>query len=301
MLDFVNGGIDIICADSIDVRCDINLNGVPYEIADAVAFVNCMMSPRSCSIASIVASDCNGDGMPMSIADLVYLIRVIVGDAVPYPKVLPQAGDAAVTLQLNHSAGAVAVNSPVDIGGAYFEFVYSGYDIGEPHLINGASNMTLKYAAEGGVLRVVVYSLDRGVKIPAGIENIFAIPISGEGAITLSNVELSDYYGNIVTARIEDRPVLPAQYALHQSYPNPFNAATTIMYELPVATHVKMDIYNTLGQRVMTLVDREETAGIHSAVWNGTDASGESVASGVYVYRITTSEFTAEKKMVLMK
>jgi len=300
-LDFVDGGIDIVCRDSIDAPCDINGNGVPYEIADAVLFVNCFISSSLCGEAAIAASDCNGDGVPMSIADLVYLIRVIIGDAVPYPKPLPQVSDVDVALQVNHSAVAVAVNSTIDIGGGYFEFEHSGYEIGEPQLINGASDMTIKYGDENGILRVLVYSLEENRKIPAGIEHIFAVPISGEGTIVLRDVELSDYVGNLLTARIDTKPDLPATYALHQNYPNPFNATTTIMYELPANTHVTIAVFNTLGQKVATLIDREEEAGVHSAAWDGTDQSGTTVASGVYIYRISTSEFTAEKKMVVMK
>ena len=304
-LDFVTGGIDIVCSDSIDVRGDINANGVRDEIADAVMFTNYFISGLSAFgnhvEASIAASDVNADGIALTVADLVYLIRVMTGDAQPYPKLSPYAHEVSVNALVNHSAVAVSTQSPVDIGGGYFEFNYSGYEIGEPTLINGASDMTLIYNAQDGVLKVLVYSLEKDTKIPAGAEHIFAVPISGEGTFTLTDVQLSDYYGNLLTIKLANGPVLPAQYALHQNYPNPFNAATTIMYELPSATRVTIDVYNTLGQRVTTLVERDEAAGIHSAVWNGTDDFGTTVATGVYIYRMATPEFTTQKQMVLMK
>ncbi|MCP4569833.1 MAG: T9SS type A sorting domain-containing protein [FCB group bacterium] len=304
-INFTNGGVDIICSEDIDARGDINANGVKDEIADAVMFTNYFISGMSAFgdhvEASIAASDVNADGITLSVADLVYLVRVIQGDAQPYPK--PNVGrqTASISTLVNHSAMGVTAESPVAIGGGYFVFEYSGYEIGEPHLINGASDMDIKYSSENGVLKVLVYSLEKDIKIPAGTESIFAVPIDGEGSIRLIETQLSDYYGNVLEAKIETQPILPVDYSLHQNYPNPFNAATTIFYELPMTTKVKFEIFNVLGQKVVTLIDAEETAGIHSAVWDGTDESGVTVASGVYLYRLTTSEFTSEKKMVLMK
>ena len=137
--------------------------------------------------------------------------------------------------------------------------------------------------------------------IPAGIENIFAIPISGEGTIELTEVQLSDYFGSLLNVTIDKQTVLPETYALYQNYPNPFNASTTIFYELPEAAPVKLEIINVLGQKVVTLLDQPEDAGIHSVTWDSRDEAGRSVASGVYFYRIITPEYNFEKKMVLMK
>lgn len=95
--------------------------------------------------------------------------------------------------------------------------------------------------------------------------------------------------------------VLPEGFALDQNYPNPFNPNTTISYSLPSATHVTLEIYNVLGQRVRTLVDQSQEAGQHLVDWNSTDQSGNAVASGVYFYRLTTSEQTLSKKMLLLK
>lgn len=89
---------------------------------------------------------------------------------------------------------------------------------------------------------------------------------------------------------------LPQTPALHQNYPNPFNPVTTISYALPAATHVTLEVFNILGQRVITIVDGEQTAGEHIATW---DASSN--ASGVYLYRLQTDAAVATKKMLLLK
>jgi hypothetical protein len=303
--EFVNGGIDIISDTAIDARGDINCNGLANEIADAVMFTNYFIMGlpafENHGEASIAASDVNADGMALSVADLVYLIRIITGDAPPYPKPLPYAVAASVNALVNHSAVGVSATSSTGIGAGYFVFEYSGLEVGEPHLINGASAMSLKYGDENGTLKVLVYSLEKGVSIPAGVENIFVIPIHGDGSIKLTDVQLADYQGNLLAVKNEVQPVLPKAFALHQNYPNPFNAGTVIAYELPVASDVKIEIINVLGQTVVTVFDGRESAGIHTVQWAGTDDHGALVASGIYIYRMTAGGFTTEKKMVLMK
>ena len=95
--------------------------------------------------------------------------------------------------------------------------------------------------------------------------------------------------------------LLPDSYSMAQNYPNPFNPATTISYNLPSAGMVELAVYNVLGQKVATIANGHFQAGTHEAVWNGTDESGSAVGSGIYFYRITTSDFEQTKKMILMK
>ena len=89
---------------------------------------------------------------------------------------------------------------------------------------------------------------------------------------------------------------LPLEYSLNQNYPNPFNASTSIRYELPSQGDVRIEIFDLLGRKVKTLIDSEQPAGIHQAVWHA-----DGIASGMYLYKITTGNYTETKKMVLMK
>jgi len=91
-------------------------------------------------------------------------------------------------------------------------------------------------------------------------------------------------------------PEVPDVFALNQNYPNPFNPSTEIAFDLPVASHVELTIYNVLGQKVETLVDREMEAGSHTVTWNA-----DKVSTGVYFYRITAKDFTETKKMLMLK
>ena len=92
----------------------------------------------------------------------------------------------------------------------------------------------------------------------------------------------------------------PQGVALGQNYPNPFNPATIIPYQLPVAARVRLEVFNVLGQRVATLVDEERLAGFHAAAWDATDAAGQAVAAGVYMYRLTAGGEQHTRRMVLI-
>lgn len=94
---------------------------------------------------------------------------------------------------------------------------------------------------------------------------------------------------------------LPNAYALGQNYPNPFNPETVIEYNLPHAAQVRLTVFNIVGQEVTTLVNDYQSAGIKRVIWDGTDAYGIKVTSGVYFYRLSTADFDMTRKMIMMK
>jgi hypothetical protein len=98
-----------------------------------------------------------------------------------------------------------------------------------------------------------------------------------------------------VEATVLGQP-LPQECRLEQNYPNPFNAATVLSYQLPVASHVSLRIYDTAGRLVQTLVDGWRSAGTHELTFDASD-----LPSGMYIYRIQTGEWTESGKMVLVK
>jgi hypothetical protein len=126
---------------------------------------------------------------------------------------------------------------------------------------------------------------------------------------------LLDYFGTILErnetgqikstgkrwSRGQSEGALPSGFELGQNYPNPFNPTTTITFSMPKPGRCTIDITNVLGQRVKTLLNSEFPAGNHSVTWDGTDATGSKVASGIYFYRLHAGDFSATKKMLLMK
>jgi len=288
-IDFMNGGIDIVCGDSIDARGDINVNGVKNEIADAVMFTNYFINGLSAFgshiEASIAASDVNADGIALSVADLVYQIRVIIGDAQPYDKPMPGASVA-----LDAQGGTVRYDAPVNIGAALLTFQVNG-EIGAPVLGAGAANMDIKSAREGNELRVLIYNIGSNY-IAAGENVLVTIP----GDVTLTGAEVASYQGYGVDALVRN---LPTEFAV-KNFPNPFNPKTTIALNMPVASDWSVKIYNVAGQLVKEFSGYAE-AGVQNVIWDGTDMSNNVVASGIYFYKAEASKFSATKKMVLMK
>ncbi len=88
----------------------------------------------------------------------------------------------------------------------------------------------------------------------------------------------------------------PKSFDLSQNYPNPFNPTTTINYQLPKDAHVTLKVYDILGREVATLVDGEQSAGYHEVSFDGSN-----FASGVYFYKMTAGNYTAVKKLMLLK
>lgn len=95
--------------------------------------------------------------------------------------------------------------------------------------------------------------------------------------------------------------VLPEKFTLEQNIPNPFNPITNIHFTLPGPGHVRLEVFNILGQSVIVLNDEELPAGYHNTVWNGVDNGGTPVASGIYFYRIDYDNQNQTRKMLLLK
>jgi len=274
IVDFFNGGIKIICSDEIDARGDINLNGVMNEIADAVVFTNYFIYGMSAFTISEegqkAATDVNADGVVLSVADLVYLIRIVVGDILPIPKLTPNMVDA----NFGHNGQLVTVD--VALGAALFVFE-GNVDV---ELAQDAAHMEIKSGVVNGNTNVLVYSFDRGATFSGNILNT-------QG--TLISVEAADYNGSAYKTIM-----VPTSFSV-KSYPNPFNASANIEMALPVASNWNLTIYNVAGQKVAEFSGFAE-AGINNVIW---DASTS--ASGIYFYKVTTNEGSLTKKMVLLK
>ena len=273
-IEFWNGGIDIVCADSIDARGDINLNNLPNEIGDAVVLTNYFIAGLAAFTVNvegqIAASDVNADGVALSVADLVYLVRVITGDALPLEKLSPYS----TTVDFRSNGSVVSVDA--ELGAAYLIF------LGDVRisLADGAAGMDIKTGFDGFNTRVLIYSFTKGLTFTGDILNVDGKLIS---------VEAADYFGNV--CRIG---TLPRAFSV-SSYPNPFNPTATIEMTLPQASEWTVTIFNVSGQKVAGFAGFGE-AGKVTVTW---DASAQ--ASGVYFYKAEAGRFSATRKMVLLK
>ena len=117
-----------------------------------------------------------------------------------------------------------------------------------------------------------------------------------------------DVYGRIfygsepsTDVPLSNRGSHPGDFQISQNYPNPFNPETAIEFSLPVQSKVVVEIFDLLGRRIQTLFDEVEYPGTHRVSWNGKDESGIDVSSGVYFYQVRTEQFSAKKKMLLIR
>ena len=114
------------------------------------------------------------------------------------------------------------------------------------------------------------------------------------------------YPGNVLYfdgVNVDDKEeiILPITTELKGNYPNPFNPETTISLSLAHESNLKVDIYNIKGQRVITLINEVKKPGEYNIVWKGTDNNGNQIASGIYFYRMQTDDYSAIKRMILLK
>jgi hypothetical protein len=155
----------------------------------------------------------------------------------------------------------------------------------------------------------LVYKVDDGTVTVAAAG---LTPVTGEAAVVsfkLKNKEnrltvsgegfLNDGAGQTMDAT--EISMVPSEFGLDQNYPNPFNPTTTIKYRIAQDASVNLVIYNMQGQKIRSLVAQEQKAGYYSIVWDGRNDAGQSVASGLYLYRVQAGSFVASNKMMLIK
>ncbi len=132
--------------------------------------------------------------------------------------------------------------------------------------------------------------------------------LSGSTPVAVTNISTSG--SNIIADLIvglaadvdDDGDVLPTTFTLLQNYPNPFNPTTVLSFEFSALANVRLEIFNTLGQKVKLLYTGQAGVGLTQLFWDGSDDRGEPVSSGVYFYRLVSADgFESSKKMVLVR
>ena len=157
------------------------------------------------------------------------------------------------------------------------------------------SNKTVRHIVTG--LFPGAYNLEvngnsiSGINTTVDEKGVLYFEYDGGGEFHLQNssVKVSDDHSSII------------DYNIQQNYPNPFNPKTTIDYQLPETSLVKLEIFNILGQKMRTLVEKKMERGQHQTVWDGMDDEGAPVTSGIYLCRFEANNFQRTMKMLLMK
>jgi len=195
MIDYYSGQVAIACSTQTENRGDLNLNGIAYEIADYVLYVNYFQYGLGVFTVNlddqIAASEVNGDDIPLTVRDLVYLYRVIIGDVMPIPGLKHRApGDSALFVQ-DTVAHTIFLQYPDSLAAAYLIFV------GEvaPELAGG--DMTLAYAFDDTLTRVLIYPTG---SMKYNFREGLLLNYTGSGQLV--SAEVADYYDAIIPAGV---------------------------------------------------------------------------------------------------
>lgn len=174
-------------------------------------------------------------------------------------------------------------------------------------------------ASQGGQIPLFQVLAQRPGEVAIGSGLTEGTPVSGDGLLAELTFQVigsaNDAWFEVVEAltarsasevrrvgQVNGTVLRPQAFYLRANFPNPFNPTTTIEYGLAEATEVELTVYDVLGQRVRILVQSPaQAAGFYSAAWDGLDQAGRAVGTGVYFYRLQTSQFTRTQRMTLLK
>lgn len=217
-------------------------------------------------------------------------------------------GSIALTIENDQALGGIAIALKFAEVGS--DVTLTKVDFSNTRI----QNTELKDAIIDNVNKtVLIYAIPLNNHIEAGRDPIARLTFSGKDPINFEPTTIAKQEGiSLVStdakeisfdtdfSKVTGR-ILPTSYSVSQNYPNPFNASTVIRYSLPENSRVRIEIYNILGQKVRTLVDEHQTAGYKTIEWNGANASNQTVASGVYFYKIDMGKHSEVKQMTMLK
>jgi hypothetical protein len=320
------GGIShqkqLVCL--VFVRGDSNGDG-EVNVGDIVCLLNYLFRHDSPPYP-MEAGDANRDG-EISAADPVYLINYLFRNGPPpglegdkskalSKRPVQAPAPARLWLSASKTSGTgetqrvfIQGEFEVDIAGVQLAVEYDPHELDlKPTLPPDLQAMQIFWSQKDGLLKAGILDMKGGHSIRPGRRvDLLILDAKAENlsALRIKDAVLADRNGCVVPVKIvteeEVQKQRPASFSLSQNYPNPFNPQTQIRYALPADCHVKLTIYNLLGQKVKVLVDKHQSAGYKTVHWDGKDERGDDVASGIYFYRIQAGEFMQAKKMLLLK
>lgn len=251
------------------VTGDFNMD-YQINVVDVVELVYIILYGIEPTPIQLQTGDIDNNGV-LNVVDVVHLVDLILN--LTYSKG-QSISHASVTVNPN----ALRIDSDGQIAGIQLE-VEGNYQIEENRLPDG-------WELYQGYDRIIMISLD-GSRLQD--EKVFTY----SGELKVSNAVIADWHGSDVKLNVI---TIPSEYGLSPAYPNPFNPITTINYQLPIDTHLRMSVYNMLGQEVALLLDVAMFAGSHSVNWNATN-----YPSGIYLIRMVTDKYSSTSKVMLLK
>jgi len=259
-----------INADSCNNNCqspgDANGDG-SIDVSDIVLIVSFILQWAPYELNA----DANNDG-EININDIVLIVCWIIGCG------NRDSGQSIQNANFYYGNGSFKVEADADIAGIQLE-TDREVAVTATYLPPG-----WEFHQSGSV--ILMFSLD-GTPLRDGVLFDYA------GRLEVSSSLVADWTAHSVNAGVRE---IPSVYQLYQAHPNPFNPMTTIDYSLPEATHVTLKIYNTLGNEIITLVNKQQPGGIYSVTWDAAE-----YPSGIYFVRMEANGYIEKQKLMLIK
>ncbi len=260
-----------------DLNCDDTIN-----ILDVVTMVNMVLGQIE---PNLDTADLNGDGI-INILDVITLVNLVLGSR------SVDVGEAIGTkASLITSMQAASITADGNIAG--FQLTVNADDL----QVNKNLPLTVKSALVNDQYVIIGYGVSGEVLDGKNQTEIF----SAAGGYEITSAIIANETSQSMEVNIAEA-VLPETFELNQNFPNPFNPSTDISFSIGSDDFINLNIYDIQGRLIRSLIDNGFTpAGTYSFTWNGLNQYGTHVPSGMYLYKLESSEQTITRKMVMMK
>ena len=254
------------------------------------------------AIMTAAGDDADGDGVPDNVMALIVQFMTAGYDqATATMMAIDYVGQAAfVGLATAFGVDATTAAAGAAAVGAYAQATYAALvAAGDPNALENMAQATAFYAV--GVLASLGVDVDDSDHDFNGVNGRLVFQIGNSCVPDFQARDVYAIFSRIEVSGIDTENILPAKFAVHENYPNPFNPTTNISFDLVEHSPTEVTVWNMLGQKVATLYSGELPAGRHTLTFEARSENGNTLPSGVYIYKVAAGNKVDTKKMMLLK
>ena len=254
------------------------------------------------AIMTAAGDDADGDGVPDNVMALIVQYMTAGYDqATATMMAIDYVGQAAfVGLATAFGVDSTTAAAGAAAVGAYAQATYAALvAAGDPNALENMAQATAFYAV--GVLASLGVDVDDSDHDFNGVNGRLVFQIGNSCVPDFQARDVYAIFSRIEVSGIDTENILPAKFAVHENYPNPFNPTTNISFDLVEHSPTEVTVWNMLGQKVATLYSGELPAGRHTLTFEARSENGNTLPSGVYIYKVAAGNKVDTKKMMLLK